>query len=81
VGSGWSGAGTTAASRNSLRPGYQQDTGGGGVLENPAPKNSGPFVVENGAAAFIPKGFFPFEIPGAIRRGKFDVLESHPKNG
>lgn len=38
-------------------------------------ENSDPFIVENGAAAFIPKGYFPFEIPGAIRRGDFDVLE------
>ena len=38
-------------------------------------ENSDPFIVENGAAVFIPKGYFPFQIPGAITRGKFEVLE------
>ena len=37
--------------------------------------NGDPFVVENGAAAFAPKGYFPFAIPGAIDRGTFEVLE------
>lgn len=41
-----------------------------GVLQN-----SAPFVVENGAAALVPKGYFPFGIPGAISRGGFEVLE------
>lgn len=41
-----------------------------GVLEN-----NDPFIVENGAAALVPKGYFPFEIPGAIPRGDFEVLE------
>lgn len=38
-------------------------------------ENSDPFIVENGAAAFIPKGYFPFGIPGAVRRGNFEVRE------
>jgi mannosyl-3-phosphoglycerate phosphatase len=38
-------------------------------------ENSDPFIVENGAAVFIPKGYFPFEIPAAISRGNLEVLE------
>lgn len=34
-----------------------------------------PFVVENGAAAFIPRDYFNFVVPGAVPRDGFDVLE------
>jgi mannosyl-3-phosphoglycerate phosphatase len=34
-----------------------------------------PFIVENGGAAFLPAGYFPFPIEGGKRRGDFDVLE------
>ena len=33
-----------------------------------------PFLVENGGAVFIPRGTFPFEPPGAERRGSYDVI-------
>ena len=38
-------------------------------------ENSDPVIVENGAAVFIPKGYFPFAVPAAIGRGNFEVLE------
>jgi mannosyl-3-phosphoglycerate phosphatase len=38
-------------------------------------RNDHPFIVENGGAAFIPRGYFPFPIPGALVRGRYDVLE------
>jgi mannosyl-3-phosphoglycerate phosphatase len=34
-----------------------------------------PFIVENGGAAFVPGGYFPFTIPGAKRRDGYDVIE------
>lgn len=34
-----------------------------------------PFIVENGAAAFIPHGYFPFSIPGTVRRDGYEVVE------
>jgi mannosyl-3-phosphoglycerate phosphatase len=37
--------------------------------------NEHPFIVENGGAAFVPKGYFPFAIPGAAARDGFEVLE------
>lgn len=37
--------------------------------------NRDPFIVENGGAIFIPKGYFPFEIPGAVQRDGYDVIE------
>ncbi|MDE3164821.1 MAG: HAD hydrolase family protein [Acidobacteriota bacterium] len=37
--------------------------------------NAHPFIVENGGAAYIPAGYFPFPIEGAARRGPYDVLE------
>lgn len=37
--------------------------------------NSHPFIVENGAAIFVPAGYFPFEIPGAQQRDNYEVLE------
>ena len=35
----------------------------------------GPFIVENGGAAFIPKGYFPFPLEGAALRGPYQVIE------
>lgn len=37
--------------------------------------NRHPFIVENGAAAFIPAGYFAAPVPGAVRRGDYDVIE------
>ncbi len=37
--------------------------------------NSHPFIVENGAAVFIPAGYFPFRVPDARRRNSYDLLE------
>jgi mannosyl-3-phosphoglycerate phosphatase len=37
--------------------------------------NTHPFIVENGAAAFVPAGYFPGDIPGSVRRGDYVVLE------
>jgi len=34
-----------------------------------------PFVAENGAAVFVPKGYFPFTVPGARERAGHFVLE------
>ena len=34
-----------------------------------------PFVSENGAAVFIPPGYFPFAVPGARERDGYRVLE------
>jgi mannosyl-3-phosphoglycerate phosphatase len=36
---------------------------------------SHPFVSENGAAVFIPMGYFPFAIAGARKRDSYEVLE------
>lgn len=33
-----------------------------------------PFISENGAALHVPEGYFPFEIPGALRIGSGDVV-------
>ena len=37
--------------------------------------NRHPFIVENGAAAFIPTGYFRHPIPGATRKRNYEVLE------
>lgn len=37
--------------------------------------NRDPFIVENGAAVYIPKGVFPFEVPELQDRGEYLVLE------
>ena len=37
-------------------------------------RNDHPFVSENGGALFVPAGYFPFDIDGAERRGRYDVL-------
>jgi mannosyl-3-phosphoglycerate phosphatase len=34
-----------------------------------------PFICEHGAAAFIPKSYFPFEIPNATPAGAYHVVE------
>lgn len=36
--------------------------------------NEHPFVSENGGAAFIPRGYFPFEVEGAVTIGGYDAL-------
>jgi mannosyl-3-phosphoglycerate phosphatase len=38
-------------------------------------KNRHPFIVENGGGAFIPQGYFPFQVPGSSGRGGYDVVE------
>ena len=37
--------------------------------------NRHPFIVENGGAAYIPSGYFPAPVAGAVRKDGFDVLE------
>lgn len=37
--------------------------------------NRHPFVVENGAAAFVPRNYFPLPVPGATQRDNYEVLE------
>ncbi|MBS1856175.1 MAG: HAD-IIB family hydrolase [Acidobacteria bacterium] len=37
--------------------------------------NRHPFIVENGGAAYLPAGYFPFAIEGGSRREGYDVLE------
>jgi mannosyl-3-phosphoglycerate phosphatase len=37
--------------------------------------NADPFISENGAAVFIPRGYFPFVVPGARGRDGYLVLE------
>ncbi len=37
--------------------------------------NCHPFIVENGGAAFVPVGYFSFQIPGAQQRDSYEVLE------
>jgi len=37
--------------------------------------NTHPFVVENGGAAFVPQGYFPFPIHGATGRDGYNVCE------
>ena len=34
-----------------------------------------PFIVENGGAAFIPRGYFPKPTPGAREMGSYEVIE------
>lgn len=34
-----------------------------------------PFVVENGGAAFVPRGYFRLGVPGSVRRDDWEVLE------
>ena len=41
----------------------------------PALGNHDPFITENGGAAFIPQGYFPFPVPGARIRSGYDVVE------
>jgi mannosyl-3-phosphoglycerate phosphatase len=38
-------------------------------------ENEHPFIVENGGAAFVPRGYFPYAIPEAASRDGFEVLE------
>jgi mannosyl-3-phosphoglycerate phosphatase len=33
-----------------------------------------PFICENGAAIYVPAGYFPFDIPGSVRRNGYEVL-------
>ena len=33
-----------------------------------------PFIVENGGALFVPKGYFPFPIEGATHNGEYEVV-------
>jgi len=37
-------------------------------------RNTDPFIVENGAAVFIPAGYFPSPIPRSSRRGGYEVI-------
>lgn len=37
--------------------------------------NRHPFIVENGGAIFVPKGYFPFAVPGAVERGGYQIVE------
>ncbi|MFB3829208.1 MAG: HAD-IIB family hydrolase [Bryobacteraceae bacterium] len=37
--------------------------------------NPHPFIVENGGAVYIPKGYFPFPVSGAVERDDYDVVE------
>ncbi len=37
--------------------------------------NQHPFIVENGGAIYIPKGYFPFAVPGAVKRDGYSVVE------
>jgi mannosyl-3-phosphoglycerate phosphatase len=37
--------------------------------------NEHPFIVENGGAAFVPKGYFGFPLAHAVARDGYDVLE------
>jgi mannosyl-3-phosphoglycerate phosphatase len=34
-----------------------------------------PFIVENGGAAFLPRGYFPKPVPGARQLGPYEVIE------
>lgn len=34
-----------------------------------------PFIVENGGALYVPVDYFPFPLPGSLRRDGYDVLE------
>jgi mannosyl-3-phosphoglycerate phosphatase len=37
--------------------------------------NQHPFIVENGGAAFVPRGYFPEPVPGAREVGPYQVIE------
>lgn len=37
--------------------------------------NVHPFIVENGAAVFVPRGYFPFDMPEACEAGDYLILE------
>jgi mannosyl-3-phosphoglycerate phosphatase len=37
--------------------------------------NQDPFIVENGGALYLPRGYFPFAVPGCRPRGDYDVIE------
>ncbi len=37
--------------------------------------NTDPFIVENGGAVYIPQGYFPFRVPGAVSRDLYEVIE------
>jgi mannosyl-3-phosphoglycerate phosphatase len=37
--------------------------------------NTHPFIVENGAAVFVPRGYFPLAIPGAASRRCYEVMQ------
>ncbi len=37
--------------------------------------NRDPFIVENGGALFVPRGYFPFSICPSRRTGQYDILE------
>lgn len=38
-------------------------------------KNRHPFIVENGGAVFVPKGYFNFPLERSVLRGDYEVLE------
>lgn len=37
--------------------------------------NGCPFVVENGGALYVPIGYFPNALPGAVRKDRYDAVE------
>jgi len=37
--------------------------------------NDHPFITENGGAAFVPRDYFPFPVPGARARDNYEVVE------
>ena len=37
--------------------------------------NEHPFIVENGGAAFVPCGYFPFSVPDSSTRGGYEVID------
>lgn len=37
--------------------------------------NTHPFIVENGGAIYIPKGYFGEPVEGAVQRGEYEVIE------
>jgi mannosyl-3-phosphoglycerate phosphatase len=37
--------------------------------------NQHPFIVENGAAAFVPRGYFSFSVLGAVEQEEYEVLQ------
>jgi mannosyl-3-phosphoglycerate phosphatase len=34
-----------------------------------------PFIVENGGAVYVPKGYFPFSIEGSVYRDGFEIIQ------